>query len=158
MFARALLLIGGLGVAAFVAAGILGFDAFGAERLRLHLFVGFGAVLLVLLSQVWILLFLMATTRALREAVASGGLDPYLVDASRRRLRLVAPWLGSSVVLTAGTFAIGPEVIAGVVTPWLHGLLSAAAVTAQIQALRVERRELRAHTHRLHQLVATVRP
>lgn len=156
MMGRALLIVGGFAVLGFVAAGVLGFHAAGSNRLREHLLVGFVSVLLLLLSQVWMVIFLLATGSAIRRTVALGALDPALVLESRQRLRRTAPWLLLCVALTVATFAVGPEVIGGGVPRWLHAVLASAALISQVFALLIERRELGAHAQRLRQLVATV--
>lgn len=156
MMGRALLLVGGFAVAGFVAAGALGFEAAARGNLRLHLLVGFVAVLLLLLSQVWILIFLIASGRAVRRTVELAGLDPGLVAESRARLRRLAPWLASAVVLTVATFALAPQIAGGGAPRWLHAGLATAALVAQLSALVRERRELGAHALRLGELARTV--
>lgn len=156
MMGRALIFVGVFAVAAFVAAGALGFEATDRGNLRLHLLVGFVSVLLLLLSQVWILIFLAASGRAVRRTVALAGLDPALTAESRARLRRLAPWLASAVLLTVATFAVGPQMAGGRAPRWLHAGLAAAALAAQVSALVLERRELGAHALRLAELARTV--
>lgn len=156
MMGRALIFVGVFAVAAFVAAGALGFEAAGRGNLRLHLLVGFVSVLLLLLSQVWILIFLVASGRAVRRTVDLAGLDPALAAESRTRLRRLAPWLASAVLLSVATFAVGPQMAGGGAPRWLHAGLAAAALAAQVSALVLERRELGAHALRLGELARTV--
>lgn len=161
MMGRALLFVGGGAVAGFLAAGILGFGAVAQGNLRLHLLVGFLSVLLLLLSQVWILIFLIASARAVRSTVAAAGLgasglDLGLVAETHARLRRLAPCLAAAVVLTVATFAVGPQMFGGGVPHWLHSGLAVAALVAQVCALLREWRELDAHALRLGELARAV--
>ena len=156
MMGRALIVVGAVAVAAFLAAGVLGFEASDRGNLRLHLLVGFVSVLLLLLSQVWILIFLVASGRAVRRTVERAGLDPALAAESRARVRRLAPWLASAVLLSVATFALGPQMGGGRAPRWLHAGLAAVALAAQLSALVLERRELGAHALRLGELARAV--
>lgn len=147
MMGRALLIIGALATLGFVASAVLGYGLTGPTDPELppHLLVGLGAVLMMLFSHSWILIYLLGTGRAVGEAVRTFQLEADLAEASRRFRRRAIPVLLVAVGLVFATFLLGAAVVPKVVPSWIHHALFYVTVIAQVIALRIESQMLRAN-------------
>jgi hypothetical protein len=142
MMGRLFVGLGLLGVAGFVAAGVLGYGWFGDEALYLHVVVGLAACLLLLFSQVWIMIYLMGTAREVRRAAQ--GVEAGAAQAARQWVRQALPAGGVAVIVGLGSFFLGSAVFAGHAPVWSHNLAFYGAVLSQLVALWVEFRLLAA--------------
>jgi 4-hydroxybenzoate polyprenyltransferase len=147
MMGRALLVVGWIGTAGFVAAGVVGYRLPGAG-LANHLLLGLVASLLLLFSHCWILFYLIGTGKAVKDAVREHGLSEDLVAATRRFKHQSNPWMLLAMLLAMATFIVGGGVQTQVVSTWVHHGLFLAALAAQLFTLAIEHRVLGAN-HRL---------
>ncbi|MGH9464672.1 MAG: hypothetical protein ACRD0X_03430 [Thermoanaerobaculia bacterium] len=144
---RALLVIGWLGTAGLIAAGVVGYRLPGGG-LTNHLLLGLVASLLILFSHCWILFYLVGTGKAVKDAVRAHGLSADLVAATRRFKHQSNPWMLLAMLLVMATFVVGGGVQTKVVSSWVHHALFCAALPAQLFTLVIEHRVLGAN-HRL---------
>ncbi len=147
MMGRALLVVGWLGTAGFVLAGVVGYRLPG-DSLANHLLLGLVASLLVLFSHCWILFYLIGTGKAVKDAVREHDLPAELVAATRRFKHQSNPWMLLAMLLAMATFIVGGGVQTKVVSSWVHHALFLAALAAQLFTLAIEHRVLGAN-HRL---------
>ncbi len=147
MMGRALLVVGWLGTAGFVAAGVVGYRL-PAAGLANHLLLGLVASLLLLFSHCWILFYLIGTGKAVKDAVRAHGLSAELTEATRRFKHRSNPWMLLAMLLTMATFIVGGGVQTRVVGASVHHALFLAALAAQLFTLVIEHRVLGAN-HRL---------
>jgi hypothetical protein len=151
MMGRALLVVGWLGTAGFLAAGVVGYRLPDAG-LSSHLLLGFVAALLVLFSHCWILFYLIGTGKAVKEAVREHGLSEDHVAATRSFKQRSNPWMMVAMALAMATFIVGGGVQTGVVAPWVHHALFVAALAAQAFTLGIEHRVLAANQRLLFEV------
>lgn len=154
MMGRALLIVGALATLGLAATGLLGYrmpwppaaavEATGGvpEEMSRHILVGLGASLLLLFSHSWILIYLLGTGRAVRQAVRQRGLEPELSARTKRFKKACYPLILLAMALSLATFITGTGVTTGVVPGPVHGVLFYAALAIQILTLAVERRVL----------------
>jgi hypothetical protein len=137
----------GVGVLAslgWIAGGLLGPGAGRSpENLARHTQVVYGATLLWILADVWILIFLAGSTRALRRALSGSARTG---DAGVRH-GVVALGVGAAVLVVA-QFAVSSELFPGHLDARLHLATALAALVLQLAFLIVGGRELARH-HRL---------
>jgi hypothetical protein len=140
MMGRSLLIVGALGtIGVIVAAGLgYGLSSPADAGMPTHIIAALAASLLAMFSHSWILLYLLATGRMIRDAVREGGLDPALLAESRRLRRVCYACLLAAAALVMATFLVGGAVAGKAVPPWMHHLLAWVAVAAQGLALWIE--------------------
>ncbi len=134
--AAALLTLTGLSIAGLVASLLvaLGVISLGESHVGLAVF----ATMLNLLAHSFMMFYLIGKGKAVREAVAEGGLDPEYV---RRISRLRAPVFSQATIARALTMAagiMGASVGAGSVSAWPHAVLAAGGIAWQLRALQLE--------------------
>jgi len=103
-----------------------------------HVIAALASSLLLMLSQCWILLYLLGTGKVIRDAVREGGLDPEPLGRLRRLRRLCYPAILLAMALVMGTFLMGGVVAAKGAPPWVHHALFWAAIAVQAAALWIE--------------------
>jgi hypothetical protein len=139
-----LLILGWLGLLAFLAAGLLGYGAFLQEALRVHVLVGLCACLLLLFAHSWMVIYALGVARAARRwQLRDGGAEALAHEAaawSRRTLLAGALAVGAGLA----SFALGSASLARAAPAGLHHGVFYLALAAQAWALRVERRALAA--------------
>lgn len=138
----------GIGVGAtcgWVAGGLLGPAAGrGPAALALHTLVTYAATLVWLLADVWILVFLAGSARALRRAAGTAA-----ASAAAASRRVVALGAGAAAAVVA-QFAVSGALFPGRMDVRLHLALALFALLLQLAFLVAGGRELARH-HRLQQ-------
>ena len=144
MMGRSLLIVGALGTAGVAAAAVLGYGLHSPADAGMpkHIITALVAILLVMFSHVWILLYLLGTGKVIRDGVREGELDPAPLMESRRLRRTCYSWLLLAAGLVIADFLLGSAVAANAAQPWVHHALFWAAVVAQGIALWSEGRGL----------------
>lgn len=135
---RGLLLVGVLAALGFAATAVLGYPLAGNTDpgLQRHILVGLASTLLLLFSHGWILLYLIATGRVIRQT------EPGHVEAARRfKLRCFPP-LVLAMALAVATFVLGAGAFTAQAEPAVHHALFFATLAAQALALWIEWRVL----------------
>jgi hypothetical protein len=140
MMGRSLLIAGVLGtVGVMVAAGLgYGLSSPADAGMRTHVVAALVALLLLMFSHSWILLYLLATGKMIRDAVREGGLDPEPLAVSRSLRRICYPVILAAALLTIATFLVGGAVAARAASPWVHQTLFWSALAVQGAALWFE--------------------
>jgi len=152
VFERSMLTVALVATLAFAAAGVHAWLAPPADDLGLHVLLGLGSAMLVVLPHLWVLVYLLGTGRAVRrEVVDHGAPDAALARARRHRLVALPP-LALAVAGAVATVLLGPPVVTGALDARLHAAVFAAALAAQLWALLAERRALRDHAALLAEL------
>lgn len=130
-----------IGIAVTAAFGY-GVHSPGDPGMPRHIVAALASSLLAMLSQCWILFYLLGTGKVIRDAVREGGLDPGPLAVSRRLRRICYPAILLAMALILATFFVGGEVAARGASAWVHHALSWAALAAQAGALWIEWRGL----------------
>jgi hypothetical protein len=140
MMGRSLWILGVLATAGVAVTAAFGYGLHSPADpgMRLHVTVALASSLLLLLSQCWILLYLLGTGKVIRDAVREGGLDPAPLARSRRLRRICYPAILLAMALVLSTFLVGGEVAAKGAPPWVHHALFWAAIAVQAGALGIE--------------------
>lgn len=138
---RSLWILGALatvGIAVTAAFGY-GLESPGDPGMPRHIVTALASSLLLMLAHSWILIYLLATGKVIRDAVREGGLDPSPLARSRRLRRICYPAILLAAALVMATFLVGGAVAARSVSPWVHQTLFWAAIVVQAAALWIER-------------------
>ena len=144
MMGRALLIIGLMATLGFVASGVLGYTLTDASDsdMPLHVLVGLASSLLLLFSHCWIMFYLIGTGKAIKEAVKEHGLEPALVEETKRFKNESYPSLMLAMTLAMTTFILGGGVATGSIPAWIHHSLFFVTLLVQVRSLWTERRVL----------------
>jgi hypothetical protein len=147
MMGRSLLIVGVLGtVGVMVAAGLgYGLSSPADAGMPKHVVAALVAILMLMFSHSWILLYLLGTGRVIRDAVRDGGLDPAPLAESRRLRRICYPVILAAALLAMATFLAGGAVAARAASPWIHQTLFWVALAVQGCALGFEWKGLAAN-------------
>ncbi len=138
MMGRALLTVGALATLGLIATGVLGYAVGDRESAALHVLVALGSCLLLLFSHCWIMFYLIGTGKAIKQAVADGGLSAELVEETKRLKNRCYPALMLAMALAMATFILGGGVDTGSVPRWVHQAMFLASLAAQLRALWLE--------------------
>ncbi len=111
-------------------------------NMPLHVLIGLASSLLLLFSHCWIMFYLIGTGKAIKDAVRENGLEPDLIEETKRFKNESYPWLMLAMGLVMATFIVGGGVATGSVPRWIHHGLFYLAAASQGYALWVERRVL----------------
>lgn len=150
MMGRSLLIVGVLGTAALAVAGALGYGLTspGDAGMPRHIIVALSAILMLMFSHCWILLYLLGTGKVIREVrrdLPPDAAEPASLAASRRARRLAYAALALAALLALGEFLLGGAVAANALPHVLHHVFFWAALAAQGVALWSEGRALAAN-------------
>ena len=151
---RALLAVGVIATLGLIATAVLGYLLPGPAdpAVPRHVLTALVASLLLLFSHCWILLYLLGTGRAIRQAIRDFGAEPSL-DAEARRLRRgVLPWLLLAAATALGTFLLGAAAMTGAASAVAHHLLFYVTLATQAAALGIESRGLAANERLLGEI------
>ena len=137
---RSLWILGALATAGIAVTAALGYGLHSPADpgMPRHVVAALASSLLLMLSQCWILLYLLGTGKVIRDAVREAGLDPAPLARLRRLRRVCYPAILLSMALVLSTFLVGGEVAAKGAPPWVHHALFWAALAAQAGALGIE--------------------
>lgn len=160
MMGRALLILGALATAGLAVAAVLGYLLEGATDPNLsgHLLASLASTLILVFSHSWILLYMLGTGRAVREAVKEFQLEAGVIEASRALRRRAFPLLLLAAFLGMATFLLGIGGVPGMVPLWVHHAFFYATLIAQVLALWIESRVLAANERLLEDIDHRVTP
>ncbi len=122
------------------------------ESAGLHVLIGLATCLLLLFSHCWIMFYLIGTGKAIKQAVAEGGLPQELVEETKEFKNRSYPWLMLAMVLAMATFILGGGVDTGSVSRWVHQGMFLVTLAVQLRALWIEHLVLRANEHLLRRV------
>ncbi len=139
-------LVGSLG---WLGAGALGYWVEDQETLVLHTLASFLALLVLVLAQVWMAVFVIASRRLVARATGSD--SPALASAARAVLlvSLIA------IVAVCAQFTLSNALFPARLEPKQHAQAAAVSMAALALALIVEARALRAHARAVSTMVGT---
>lgn len=132
---RALLTVGWMATAGFVATGVIGYRVTVNEYFDAHLLLGLASALLLLFSHSWIMFYLIGTGKVIKEAVAEHDLDQELIELTKEYKNRSYPSLMLAMGLAMATFIIGGAVATLLLPAWTHQGLFWLTVIAQARAL-----------------------
>jgi len=132
---RALLMVGWLATAGLVVSGWLGYSVEDGASFEIHVLLGLASALLLLFSHSWIMFYLIGTGKAIKEAVARGGLESHYVEETKDLKNLSYPVLMLATGLAMATFIVGGGVATRVIPAWIHHLLFWLTLAVQLRAL-----------------------
>ena len=132
--------------AGWIGAGALGYRVEDQRTLAIHTLASFVALLALLLAQVWMAVFALAS-RAL-VARATGERDRALASAARRLL------FASVLAVAAATaqFTVSNALFPAKLRAESHGRAAAASILVVVAALVVEARALRGHGRTIEEI------
>jgi hypothetical protein len=107
--------------------------------------VALASSLLLLFSHCWIMFYLIGTGKAIKQAVAEHGLDPSLIEETKRFKNESYPSLMLAMGLAMATFILGGGAATGSLPVWVHHALFWAALVVQARTLWIEKRVLEAN-------------
>lgn len=150
MMGRALLIVGAMSTLGLIAAAVVGYTLYGHYSLHgptdpnmpRHVLIALVASLLLLFSHCWIMFYLIGTGKAIKDAVRENGLDPAIIEETKRFKNESYPSLMLAMGLVMATFIVGGGVATGSIPRWIHHGLFYLAVASQGYALWKERRAL----------------
>jgi hypothetical protein len=140
MMGRSLWFLGALATAGVAVTAAFGYGVHspGDPGMPRHIVAALASSLLLMLSQCWILFYLLGTGKVIRDAVREGGLDPAPLAASRHLRRVCYPALLLAMTLVLATFLVGGQVAGKGAPAWVHHALSWATLAVQAGALWLE--------------------
>jgi 4-hydroxybenzoate polyprenyltransferase len=144
MMGRALLIVGAMSTLGVIAAAVAGYMLHSPTdaNMPLHVLIGLASSLLLLFSHCWIMFYLIGTGKAIKDAVRENGLDPAIIEETKRFKNESYPSLMLAMALVMATFIVGGGVATGSVPRWIHHVLFYLAAASQFYALWKERRAL----------------
>ncbi|HYO12566.1 MAG TPA: hypothetical protein VE685_05160 [Thermoanaerobaculia bacterium] len=144
MMGRALLIVGAMATLGILASAVVGYLLADSTdpNMPLHVLISLAASLLLLFSHCWIMFYLIGTGKAIKEAVNENGLEPALIEETKRFKNASYPWLMLAMGLVIATFVLGGGAATGAVPNWVHHALFFATVAVQVYTLWVENRVL----------------
>jgi hypothetical protein len=117
---------------------VLGYTASsGADTYR-HATVGVFVTLITLLSHSFMMFYMIGKGKAVKDAVAEGGLDRSHVAAVMAARRPVFSIATLAIALTMATAIVGAGVDTHTIPAGVHSLLGFSAVFSNVAALRTE--------------------
>jgi hypothetical protein len=144
MMGRALLIVGAMSTLGVIAAAVAGYMLHSPTdaNMPLHVLIGLASSLLLLFSHCWIMFYLIGTGKAIKDAVRENGLEPAIIEETKRFKNDSYPSLMLAMALVMATFIVGGGVATGSVPRWIHHVLFYLAAASQLYALWKERRAL----------------
>jgi hypothetical protein len=136
-FGRIMIGAGVLATLGLVATGVLGYQGARTDQeVRLHVLVGLGALLVFVLSHLWVLLYLVGAVRVLRGAVGSekAAEEPELFGFGKHTL----PPLLVAMGLALGCFLLGIGVYSGRIGATVHATAFFLTLAAEAWAALLE--------------------
>src|SRR5262245_57238503 len=120
LFLASLILLGWVTYEGYrTSAGTLG----AAAHIRFALY----GIVVILFTQTMSLFYFVGTGSRIKKVVLRYGLDPALVERTKRIKARLFPWLTFTPLVTMAAFIIGGGVHTRVLPAWTHGLLALLA-------------------------------
>ncbi len=137
MIRRAILTAGVVAALVLAYVGVTGvfLDYTNRQAVSRHLAIGLVGLLLLLLSHVWVGLYLICLRSGLLREAAAASLQQEAGARHAQHRRRVLPWLTTAVVFNAALFLSGTEVLTGLMPPRLHGLLWLLGMVCHVLAV-----------------------
>ena len=144
MMGRALLIVGAMATLGLLASAVLGYGLASPTdpEMPRHVLVALASSLLLLFSHCWIMFYLIGTGKAIKDVVKEHGLEPQIVEETKRFKNLSYPWLMLAMGLAMATFILGGGAATGTLPSWIHHVLFYLALASQVKALWIEKRVL----------------
>lgn len=124
--------LGTIGLGATAVVGLLGTD------LTRHITFGIFSTLVTLLAHSMMMFYLIGKGKAVKDAMAEGGLTGDYVRRIAMARKPVFSIATLAMALTMTTAILGASVDTGVLPPVIHAMIAYAAVTANLAAAKIE--------------------
>ena len=136
--AQALLTALGLGFMGLVATLVLGLRVASGDDIERHIILGFTSTTILLLAHSMMMFYLIGKGRAVKDAVAEGGIAGDFCQriAVARKPVFSIGTLAMAVTMT--TAIVGASVDTGGLPPIVHAWIAYMAVAANVWAVRIE--------------------
>ena len=134
----ALITVTVLGISGLGYCTVLGFSTASSADVLRHTSLGVFSTLITLLAHSMTMFYLIGKGKAVREAVAEGGLSPELYRVVAKVRRPVFSTATVAMALTMVTEIIGGGVDTGVIPAGVHSVLALSALAGNLVALRTE--------------------
>jgi hypothetical protein len=125
-------ILGFLFVATVILLGWITYDGYrtsaGALGAAAHIRFALFGIVVVLFTHTMTLFYFVGTGSRIKKVVLEYGLDPNLVERTRRFKSQLFPWLTFTPLLTMSAFIIGGGAHTRVVPGWVHGALALLAL------------------------------
>ena len=138
MMGRALLTVGAMATLGLIATAVLGYAVTDVGSAGLHVLIALATSLLLLFSHCWIMFYLIGTGKAIKEAVADGGLSQELVEETKEFKNRSYPWLMAAMGLVMATFILGGGVDTGAIPGLVHQAMFLVTLGVQLKTLWIE--------------------
>ena len=138
MMGRALLTVGAMATLGLAATGVLGFLVADVGSAGTHVLIALATCVLLLFSHCWIMFYLIGTGKAIKQAVADGGLSLELVEETKALKNRSYPMLMLAIGMAMATFILGGGVDTGAIPSWVHLVMFLATLYVQVRALWIE--------------------
>ena len=141
MMGRALLIVGVMATLGLIASAVMGYGLDGpvGTEMSRHVLVSLASSLLLLFSHCWIMFYLIGTGKAIKEAVAEHGLDPEVIEETKRFKNRSYPSLMLAMSLAMATFILGGGAATYSLPVWVHHALFWATLVVQARTLWIEK-------------------
>jgi hypothetical protein len=133
--AQALLTAVGIGLIGTVASAVVGLQGVDLSR---HISFGIFSTMILLLAHSMMMFYLIGKGKAVKDAMAEGGLtgDYYLRIARARKPVFSIGMLAMAATMV--TALLGASVDTGVLPPVIHGMIAYGAIAANVAAAKIE--------------------
>ena len=141
MMGRALLIVGAMATLGLIASAVMGYGLDGpvGPEMSRHVLVALASSLLLLFSHCWIMFYLIGTGKAIKDAVAEHGLEPALIEETKRFKNRSYPSLMLAMGLAMATFILGGGAATNSLPVWVHHGLFWATLLVQGRTLWIEK-------------------
>lgn len=134
----ALITVTFLGIAGLSFATVLGFTATDSAEIIRHTTLSIFFTLITLMAHSMMMFYLIGKGKAIREAVAEGGLAPDMYTTIVQARRPVFSIGTVAIALTMVTAVFGGGVDTGIIPAGAHAVLALSAIVSNLAAFRVE--------------------
>jgi hypothetical protein len=153
MFARIMVLVGGLAALGLAGAGVHGYAGFeGRDGLGRHILLGLAPLLLFVIAHAWSLFYLGGMARVLRETAAETGRPSAIGPVLARFGRRTVPPALAAILTALAVFVVGAAMQGRAADGRLHGPLLWVALALAAWATVAEWRTVLATEHALTEL------
>ena len=144
MMGRALLIVGVMGTLGLIASAVMGYALQGplGPEMQRHVLVSLASSLLLLFSHCWIMFYLIGTGKAIKDTVKEYGMDPAIIEETKRFKNESYPSMMLAMPLSMATVILGGGAATGSLPSWVHHGLFFAALVVQLRSLWIEKKVL----------------